>query len=124
MSISPSTVVRINLVSLVEQELLGPRSGPDEEIIGTPRGRYALGGLAPVTVDPALVQFDPNRGAGDDLDPGADPNLTGSGVSDIDPVTSGQRGVAVETNEEPGTAKDDEDRDEGPKGALTHPSSM
>jgi Helicase conserved C-terminal domain len=126
MSISPSTVVRADLLMLIEQELLGPRNGAEEEITGTPRARYAVGGLAPVTVDPALV----STGSGGDVtadgagDYGQDPNETGRGLNDIDPTTSGQRGIPVGTDEEVGTARDDEDRDEGPKGALTHPSSM
>lgn len=124
MSVSPSTVVRAELLQLIEQELLGPRDGAEEEIIGTPRGRYAVGSLAPVTVDPALTVLSLTR---DDLrtdDEGADPIETGVGLSDIDPLTAGQRGVPVETDEETGAAEGEEDRDEGPKGALTHPSSM
>ena len=37
-------------------------------------------------------------------------------------MTNGQSGVPVPTDEDP--AEDDEERDEGAKGALTHPSSM
>src|SRR5262245_25975075 len=118
MSVSPSTIVRSELLGLIEQELLGPRGGPEEEIKGTPRAAYAIGGLAPVTIDPL------HAGPLDSSDEGADPNETGRGVSDIDPRTHGQRGVPVLTDEEAGTADDDEQRDEGPKGALTFPSSM
>ncbi|MCY4726809.1 DISARM system helicase DrmA [Nocardioides sp. STR2] len=118
MSISPSTVVRSELLGLIEQELLGPRSGPEEETKGTPRAAYAVGGLAPVTIDPSRVG--PVQATGE----GADPNETGLGINDIDPTTQGQRGVPVLTDEEPSTADDDEERDEGPKGALTFPSSM
>jgi len=126
MGVSPSTVVRSELVELIEQELLGPRGGANEEIVGTPRARYAVGGLAPVTVDPELVStpLPVLAGSPDGGDPGADPNETGLGLSDIDPTTAGQRGVSVVTDEDAGTADDDEERDEGPKGALTHPSSM
>lgn len=122
MHVSPSTVVRADLVKLIEQELLGPRNGAEEEIVGTPRARYAVGGLAPVTVDPALAIL--GSGSQTDSDDGADPNETGLGLSDVDPATVGQRGVPVVTDEEAGTADDTEERDEGPKGALTHPSSM
>jgi hypothetical protein len=118
MGVSASTVVRADLVKLIEQELLGPRNGPEEEIRGTPRAAYALGGLAPVTVDPSKAVLDQGE------DTGADPNETGRAVIDIDPRAVGQRGVPVNTDEEPGTAEDDEGNDEGPKGALTHPSSM
>ena len=51
-----------------------------------------------------------------------DPAETGLAVSDLDPVANGQSGVPVPTDEDP--AEDDEERDEGAKGALTHPSSM
>ncbi|OLT16281.1 helicase [Serinicoccus sp. CUA-874] len=118
MGASSSTIVRTELLALVERELLGPRNGPEEEIKGTPRAAYAVGGLAPVTVDPTQIA------AVQGTDVGADPNETGLGVSDTDPTTQGQRGVPVPTDEETGTADDDEDRDEGPKGALTFPSSM
>ena len=118
MSVSASTVVRGDLLKLLEQELLGPRNGPEEEIKGTPRAAYAVGGLAPVTIDPTKLVLEIRA------DDGADPNDTGLAVSDIDPTTAGQRGVPVNTDEEPGTADEDEAPDEGPKGALTHPSSM
>ena len=124
MTSSRSTVVRADLVTLIEQELHGPRGGAEEEIVGTPRARYAVGALAPVTVDPAMMSRMSNLSSDQESDDGADPNETGLGMTDIDPATAGQRGVAVVTDEEAGTADDDEDRDEGPKGSLTHPSSM
>nr|WP_111765137.1 DISARM system helicase DrmA [Nakamurella deserti] len=117
-----STVVRSELITLINRELLGPRGGSTEEIAGTPRGRYAVGALAPVTVDPSLAG--PSRGSDTDPDQGGNPNETGLGVNDGDPAVSGQRGVPVITDEETGNADDSEDRDEGPKGALTHPSAM
>lgn len=110
--------VRGDLVSLLELELLGPRDGADEEIVGTPRARYAVGALAPVTVDPERAMRDFGIGDGDD------PNLTGVAISDVDKQYLTQQGLPVETGEETGTADDDEERDQGPKGALTHPSSM
>lgn len=115
MSVSASTVVRADLVTLVDQELLGPRNGPVEEIKGTPRAAYMVGALAPVTVDPTLevTVLD---------DDGADPAETGFAVSDLDPITNGQSGVPVPTDED--SAEEGEERDEGAKGALTHPSSM
>lgn len=115
MTVSASTVVRADLVALIEQELLGPRNGPEEEIRGTPRAAYMVGSLAPVTIDPTL---DVTSGA----DVGADPAETGNAIVDLDPVASGQSGVPVPTGEDP--AEGDEERDEGAKGALTHPSSM
>ena len=54
MTVSASTTVRADLVALIEQELLGPRNGPTEEIKGTPRAAYMVGALAPVTIDPTL----------------------------------------------------------------------
>lgn len=116
MTASPSTVVRADLLRLIEHEVLGPRNGDDEEIRGTPRGAYAVGALAPVTVDP-LVVTTANADSGD-------PNETGIAVTDVDAEHPGQRGVSVNTDEEPGDANEDQERDEGPKGALTHPSSM
>ena len=125
MGVSPSRIVRAEMLDLIEQELLGPRKGPEEEIKGTPRAAYAVGGLAPVTVDPSVTSDPVSTGSTSGLiDEGADPNETGVGMTDVDPTTQGQRGVPVLTDEEPSTADDDEERDEGPKGALTFPSSM
>lgn len=116
MTVSPSTVVRADLLKLIERELLGPRDGDAEEIKGTPRAAYAVGALAPVTVDPSAT-IETGRDSGD-------PNETGIAVTDVNAQQCGQRGVPVNTDEEPGDADEDEQRDDGPKGALTHPSSM
>ncbi|MEP9415807.1 DISARM system helicase DrmA [Gordonia sp. VNQ95] len=117
MTVSKSTVVRAELVGLIESELLGPRNGPEEEIRGTARGRYMVGALAPVTIDPAA-------GTESDVDDsGGDPSDTGVAMTDQDPISNGQSGVPVGTDEDP-SYDADEDRDEGAKGALTHPSSM
>lgn len=116
MTVSPSAIVRADLLTLVERELLGPRNGSEEEIKGTPRSAYVVGALAPVTVDSSL-----STATGSEF---GDPNETGIAITDSDPEHSEQRGVPVNTDEEPGAAEEDEDRDEGPKGALTHPSSM
>src|SRR4051812_10473588 len=114
MTVSPSTIVRADLVGLIERELLGPRNGPEEEIRGTPRAAYMVGALAPVTVDPERAGRSADSGSESTIaiDDGADPNETGRGVNDIDPVTAGQRGVPAATDEEAGTAVDDEDRDD------------
>lgn len=117
MATSASTAVRTDLASLIEQELLGPRNGPDEEIKGTPRAAYMVGALAPVTIDPSL-------GGSSGTDVGADPAETGLAISDVDPISNGQSGVPVPTDEDMASSDDGEDRDEGAKGALTHPSSM
>ena len=114
MTISPATAVRTELVKLIECELHGPRNGDQEEIKGTPRAAYAVGALAPVTVDPSAAVT-----AGTES---SDPAESGVAVTDLNHAE--QRGVPVVTDEEPGDAQEDEDRDEGPKGALTHPSSM
>lgn len=116
MTVSPSTIVRADLVGLIERELLGPRSGPEEEIPRTPRDAYAVGALAPVTVDPSIQ---PSVSADS-----SDPKESGVAINDADVEHADQRGVLVNTDEEPGDAQEDEERDEGPKGALTHPSSM
>lgn len=116
MTVSPSTMVRADLTRLIERELLGPRDGVDEEIRGTPRAAYAVGALAPVTVDPTTVLTADAESN--------DPNESGVAVNDTDAKHADQRGVPVVTDEAPGDAQEDEERDEGPKGALTHPSSM
>lgn len=116
MTVSPSTIVRGDLLKLIQRELLGPREGDEEEIRGTPRAAYVAGALAPVTVDPSATVI---------ADLGSsDPNQTGVAITDADVEHSNQRGVLVNTDEEPGAAEEEEERDEGPKGALTHPSSM
>ncbi|BBX48052.1 DISARM system helicase DrmA [Mycobacterium cookii] len=112
----PSTIVRGDLLALIELELLGPRGGTEEEIKGTPRAAYTVGALAPVTVDPSMLA--------DRVSESGDPNDTGLAITDADAEHAEQRGVLVNTDEEAGAADDEEDRDEGPKGALTHPSSM
>jgi hypothetical protein len=117
MTVSPSTVVRAALLGLIERELRGPGGGPEEEIRGTPRGAYAVGALAPVTVDPSRGSVD------NDGDESGDPAETGQAITDVD-GTGAQRGVPVSSDEEPSPAEDDEERDEGPKGQLTYPSSM
>ena len=116
MSASRSTIVRTDLLKLIERELLGPRNGDEEEIKGTPRAAYLVGALAPVTVDPSAAVTTELESS--------DPNETGVAITDADAEHSDQRGVLVNTDEEPGAAEEDEERDEGPKGALTHPSSM
>ena len=115
MTVSPSTIVRTDLLMLVERELLGPRNGGEEEIKGTPRAAYAVGALAPVTVDPSVAVAEVES---------SDPNESGVAVTDADAEHSDQRGVPVNTDEDPGASEEDEERDDGPKGALTHPSSM
>ncbi|MCX6407716.1 MAG: DISARM system helicase DrmA [Propionibacteriales bacterium] len=115
MTVSASTAVRSDLVALIEKELLGPRNGPEEEIRGTPRASYMVGALAPVTVDPTL-----EVAVADDN--GADPAESGLAVSDLDPISNGQSGIPVPTDED--SVEQDEERDEGAKGALTYPSSM
>lgn len=117
-----STCVRAELLGLIRAELLGPRGGAEEEIPGTPRAAYAVGGLAPVTVDPRLgaLSFDFDSEELSDAQAGAD----SAGIRDVDPATSGQPGVPVPTDEEVASAENDDEEDAGPKGSLTHPSSM
>lgn len=116
MPMSPSTSVRTDLLKILERELLGPRKGDEEEVKGTPRAAYAVGALAPVTVDPSTaITTDAESG---------DPNETGVALNDTDVSRIEQRGVPVNTDEEPGDAGEGEERDDGPRGALTHPSSM
>jgi hypothetical protein len=117
MAVSPSTTVRTEMVDLISRELLGPRRGDREEIRGTPRAAYAIGALAPVTVDPSLPVA---LTISDEVMPGESESV----VSDIDPAALGQQGVGAATDEDVSSGDAEEDEDEGPKGALTHPSSM
>ncbi|OBK34230.1 helicase [Mycobacterium sp. 1245111.1] len=116
MTASTSTILRGDLLNLIERELLGPRDGNAEELKGTPRAAYVVGALAPVTIDPSLPTAVRSESG--------DPNETGVAITDGSIENSGQRGVSVNTDEEAGAAEEGEERDEGPKGALTHPSSM
>ena len=114
-----STVVRGELVDLIRTELLGPRGGIDEEIPGTPRSVYAVGALAPVTIDPALARIGVSE-SDDDYEP----RTATTAISDIDPEAQPQPGVPVPTDEAITNADSDDEQDDGPKGASTHPSSM
>src|SRR5699024_1056231 len=100
--------------------------GMDEVSVGTPRARYPVGARAPVTVDPdLLVETGPTKEAESTTNRTAgNPGDDGQVISDVDKNHLSQQGVPVETDAATGTADDDEDRDEGPKGGLTHPSSM
>lgn len=116
-----SAVVRGKLAELIRNESLGPRDGVDEEIPSSPRARYAVGALAPVTIDPALARtrIDPEEAESQGVE---DAPLRA--VSDEDPAHPGQSGVPVPTDEDVAAAESDDEEDTGPKGALTHPSSM
>ncbi|MGY1833191.1 DISARM system helicase DrmA [Geodermatophilus sp. SYSU D01180] len=116
-----STVVRGELVDLIREELLGPRGEADGEIPASPRAMYAVGGLAPVTIDPSLARlsFSPDDAESQGVD-----GTPMQAVTDADPDRDGQLGVPVPTDEDVSTAESDDDEDTGPKGALTHPSSM
>src|SRR4051812_35875445 len=93
-----SGIVRGELLALIRQELLGPRHGDDEEIPGSPRAAYAIGALAPVTVDPSLARLDATA-AGENDAPQSDPTKTAAGVNDVDPREVEQQGVPVPTDE-------------------------
>ncbi len=82
---------------------------------------YAVGGLAPVTIDPSLarLQFDADAAESQGVD-----GAPVQAISDADPDHIGQPGVPVPTDEDVATADSDDEEDTGPKGALTHPSSM
>ncbi|HEX5370155.1 MAG TPA: helicase, partial [Dehalococcoidia bacterium] len=123
MTVTQASTVRSELVEVIAQELLGPRFGADEEIQGSPRAGYALGALAPVTVDPALAQPDAAE-RDEDADVQPEPTKAAAGLSDVDPRESEQQGVPVLTDEDVAAAGGEDEEDTGPKGALTHPSSM
>jgi hypothetical protein len=82
---------------------------------------YAVGGLAPVTIDPALarLRFDADEAESQGID-----GAPVQAISDADPEHFGQPGVPVPTDEDVATADSDDEEDTGPRGALTHPSSM
>ena len=120
MGVSSSTVVRAELIDLIRQQLLGPRGDAEEEIPGTPRAAYAVGGLAPVTIDPGLARMESEQ----DDDAEYDPETATSAINDMDPENQPQPGVPVPSDEAISTADSEDDEDEGPKGASTHPSSM
>src|SRR4051812_23682368 len=97
-----SSTVRRELVDLIDQEVLGPRDGVDEEIPASPRARYALGGLAPVTVDPNLGRAGIDHYEADFQSIDGSPVLA---VTDSDPGQDGQFGVPVPTDEDISTAE-------------------
>src|SRR5699024_12713075 len=68
------------------RSLLGPRDGMDEEIVGTPRARYPVGALAPVTVDPdLLVETGPTKEAESTTNRTAgNPGDDGQVISDVE----------------------------------------
>ena len=45
-----STHVRDELHRLLAADLMGPWEGPQETVVGNPRGRYLVGALAPVKI--------------------------------------------------------------------------
>ncbi|RBY91396.1 DISARM system helicase DrmA [Blastococcus sp. TF02A-30] len=121
MATGPSALVRGQFARLIHDELLGPRGERDEEIPASPRAMYAVGGLAPVTIDPALarLQLDADEAESQGVD-----GAPVQAISDADPQHAAQPGVPVPTDEDVATADSDDEEDTGPKGALTHPSSM
>ncbi|GAB4079958.1 helicase [Modestobacter muralis] len=121
MTRSTSTAVRGELLDLIRQELLGPRGDCNEEIPASPRATYAVGGLAPVTIDPSLARLSFDA---DDVESQGVNGAPVQAVSDADPKHPGQPGVPVPTDEDVATADSDDEEDSGPRGALTHPSLM
>src|SRR4051812_24302911 len=109
MSGTSSTVVRAELADLIGRELLGPRDGHQEELQGSPRAAYAVGGLAPVTVDPSLPLQDFLPSASDDQAFGT---RTGTSVvSEVNSERLDQRGVPVPSDEDVSSAEADERED-------------
>lgn len=122
-----SAEVRDELLGLLQLDLMGPWGGSEETISGTPRGRYLVGALAPVSIgddEPAiapLIESLPtaNVESPDDL-------RDSDGAAVLDPDASRQvRGVHEEADEtitDAGGADPEEDR--GPESKLIAPSSM
>lgn len=118
-----SAEVRDELVDLLQRDLIGPWGEPDETVNGTPRARYLVGALAPVSIgdDDPLPQAK-GQLAVDSPDDFRDSDV--AAVLDAD-ASRDVQGVLDEPDEnitDAGGADTDEDR--GPESKLIAPSSM
>ena len=106
-----SAAVRDELLDLLERDLMGPWGGGDETIDGTPRGRYLVGALAPISVDEA-----------DKSGPGIDENVVRTDAERYKDV----RGVIADDDDDDVAivSSREEDEDRGPESKLIAPSSM
>ena len=122
-----SAEVRDELIDLLQRDLMGPWGELDETISGTPRGRYLVGALAPVSIsddDPASAQVLERPSTADVESP--DDFRDSEGVAVVDPDASRDvQGVLEEADETIADAGGtDTDEDRGPESKLIAPSSM
>ena len=119
-----SAQVREELVELIARDLVGPWDGPDETIVGTPRGRYLAGALAPISLldgaGPAPANSSvPNDGSLADVR--TDESLAVADLSGAHEV----QGVPADEEESITEASPSEpDEDRGPESKIIAPSSM
>ncbi|GAA1058527.1 helicase [Agromyces luteolus] len=109
-----SAQVRDELLDLLERDLMGPWDGPDESIVGTPRGRYLVGALAPISIDETTPEQATTADLVDDDSVSTDLNrsreVQGIPSDDDDEVSDGD-------------ARENTD-DRGPESKIIAPSSM
>lgn len=122
-----SAHVRDELIDLLQRDLIGPWGARDETVNGTPRGRYLVGALAPVSTgdgDPVLSA----DGSGTALaDVETKDDFRDSDVASVIDLEAGLdvRGVLEEADESITDAGgNDTDEDRGPESKLIAPSSM
>lgn len=107
--------VRTELTNFLSRDLLGPWDGPDESIVGTPRGRYLVGSLAPISIDENISQSEASEAEGisedvliADLSQSKDVKGVPADEEDLDADVAGQ----------------DDEEDRGPVSKIIAPSSM
>lgn len=118
-----SAHVRDELLDLLERDLVGPWDGPKETIVGTPRGRYLAGALAPISLleggGAATTSSTPSSATLDDVR-----NDETLAVADLSAAHDVQ-GVPADEEETIGEASPtDSDEDRGPESKIIAPSSM
>ena len=117
-----SVHVRDELLDLLERDLVGPWDGPTETIVGTPRGRYLAGALAPISLlEGSGPVAAPTDSAGTLDDVRKDETLAVADLSSAHDV----QGVPADEEEAIGEASPtDSDEDRGPESKIIAPSSM
>lgn len=117
-----STDVRDELHRLLAADLVGPWDGPDETVVGNPRGRYLAGALAPVKVDPTVATDS------ETAPPAAQERLDDLRAGDqalLTPCDPSSGGVPEADDFEVTETDDPEEADDkGPASKLIAPSSM
>lgn len=110
-----SDLVRGELLSLLSKDLLGPWDGPEESIVGTPRGRYLVGSLAPISIDETIQQGESvgESGISDDVL-----------IADLSTAKDVQ-GIPVDEDDlDNDVSSQDDEEDRGPISKIIAPSSM